>query len=300
MMAHVNERPRPPSELRGDLPPELQELILDAMAKEPGARPSSCEEFVQRLDRALGGEPSRARAATSSVVPQVLRSATDGEMVLVPAGPFLMGKQKRAVQMDAFYIDRAPVTNREFARFLQVTGYRPTDPAATRFVPQLLSRRLEKRDENHPVVYVSWFDARAYASWVGKRLPSEAEWEKAARGTDGRKYPWGRAEPSKLRANFGNQGGGTVAVASLPDGASPYGVLDLAGNVWEWCEDYDDPEFYQDGPSNNPINHQRGERRVMRGGSYLFGASALRTYARTSFEPYYRFASGGFRCARSI
>ena len=90
-----------------------------------------------------------------------------------------------------------------------------------------------------------------------------------------------------------------MPIGSYPEGASPYGVLDLAGNVWEWCEDFDDPLFYEDGPPNNPRNEHPGERLVMRGGSYMFGAHALRTYTRTSFEPHYRFAGRGFRCARS-
>jgi formylglycine-generating enzyme required for sulfatase activity len=299
MMAHVNASPRPPSELRGELPPALERLILRALAKEPQKRPESCQAFLELFDRALPGPALASSPEKGSDLPPTVRGADGSEMLLVPAGPFLMGRKKRSVHLDAFYIDRTPITNREFATFLEVTGYRPSDPASGRFVPQLRGGKLGKREAAHPVVYVSWFDARAYALWVGKRLPSEAEWEKAARGVDGRKYPWGRAQPSQKRANYGNKDGSTAAVGSHPEGASPYGVLDLAGNVWEWCEDFDDPNFYEDGPLNNPKNEQPGERLVMRGGSYMFGPHALRTTARTSFEPYYRFGGGGFRCARS-
>jgi len=298
MMAHVNEIPVPPSRLRPEVPPELERLILDALAKDPAARPRSCDIFRERLESALAARATTSVRLAVSEHPKVVRAA-GGEMVLIPAGSFRMGRQKRSVHLDAFYLDRMPVTNREFATFLEVTGYRPTDEDSGRFVPHVLNGKLSKRYENHPVVYVSWFDARSYAAWAGKRLPSEAEWEKAARGSDGRKYPWGRQEPSGRRANYGNKDGGTMPIGSYPEGASPYGVLDLAGNVWEWCEDFDDPLFYEDGPPNNPRNEHPGERLVMRGGSYMFGAHALRTYARTSFEPHYRFAGGGFRCARS-
>lgn len=296
MMAHALEQPVPPSRLRSELPSELERLILDALAKDPTQRPPSCDVFRDRLLAAL---PGNAVSSPITEYPNVVRAGAAGEMVLIPAGPFRMGKSRRLVHLDAVYIDRTPVTNREFATFVEVTGYRPTDEDSARFVPHLLGGKLSKRLENHPVVYVSWLDARAYAAWAGKRLPSEAEWEKAARGTDGRKYPWGRTQPSPHYANYGNMHGGTVPTGSYPDGASPYGVLDLAGNVWEWSEDFDDPAFYEDGPPNNPRNEHPGQRLVMRGGSYLFAAHALRTYARTSFEPHYRFAGGGFRCARS-
>ena len=298
MMAHVNEQPVPPSRLRPDLPNELERLILDALAKDPADRPPSCAAFNQRLAAAL---PSHAAPITISDFPKsVMRAGAASEMVLIAEGAFGMGQKRRTVHLDAFYLDRSPVTNRQFALFLEITGYRPTDEDAARFVPQLVAGKLSKREQDHPVAYVSWVDARAFAAWAGKRLPSEAEWEKAARGTDGRKYPWGRAQPSPLRANYGNHAGGTLPIGSCPDGASPYGVLDLAGNVWEWCEDFDDPAFYEDGPPNNPRNQSTGQRMVMRGGSYLFGPDALRTYSRTSFEPHYRFAGGGFRCARSV
>jgi serine/threonine-protein kinase len=212
-----------------------------------------------------------------------------------------MGKAKRRVYLDAFYIDKTPVSNREFAKFVEVTGYRPTDSSAARFLSHMPARKPRKGQETHPVVYVSWSDAREYASWAGKRLPTEAEWEKAARGVDGRKYPWGRSEPDAKKAHYGNKDGGTMPVGSFPQGASPYGALDMAGNVWEWCEDYDDPAFYENGPPNNPRNAQSGSKAllVMRGGSYMYSPRALRTYARISFEAHYRFAAGGFRCARS-
>jgi serine/threonine-protein kinase len=268
MMSHVHDKPRPPSELRADVPPALEALILDALAKDPAARPATCAIFRARLDEALAAFAIEPARPTSSL-PPVLRGKDTADMILVPAGPFPMGRDRRVVHLDAFYIDRTPVTNREFVTFVEITGYRPTDEHAYRFLQHLRGGKVPPGLEQHPVVNVSWDDARAYASWAGKRLPSEAEWEKAARGTDGRKYPWGRSEPTPSRANYGTLRGGTTAVGSYPEGASPYGVLDLAGNVWEWCEDVDEPSFYADGPKHNPRNLRRGEEKaqlVMRGG----------------------------------
>jgi serine/threonine-protein kinase len=300
MMSHVHDVPRPPIEKRADLPPELSRLILDALSKDPAQRPPTCAAFRARLDEALAAfapEPPEDRAP----LPATLRGKDVGDMVLVPAGAFAMGPDRRAVQLDAFYVDRTPVTNREFAAFVDVTGYRPTDVDAARFLHHFRAGKAPTGLDEHPVVYVSWDDARAYATWAGKRLPSEAEWEKAARGADGRKYPWGRAEPGPTRANYGKLRGGTTPVGAYPEGASPYGLVDLAGNVWEWCEDYDDPAFYADGPPQNPRNLKAPARPqlVMRGGSWLYGPRALRTFWRTSYEARYRFAGGGFRCARS-
>jgi serine/threonine-protein kinase len=302
MMAHVNQAPRPPSERRPDLPPDLERLILDALAKDPAARPASCREFHERLERALAPVPRSRPPEQADALPPLLRDQAGSEMVLVPAGTFQMGPNKRSVYLDAFYLDATPVTNRQFMTFVEVTGYRPEDEGAARFLSHLGTRKIPKGKENHPVVYVSWDDAHAYSSWAGKRLPTEAEWEKAARGTDGRKYPWGRTEPTPRHANHGQAQRDTAPVGSFPDGASPYGILDLAGNVWEWCDDHDDPAFYLDGPPNNPKNARGTESSglVMRGGSYVYGERSLRTYSRTSFAAHYRFGDGGFRCARSV
>jgi len=302
MMAHVQQAPQPPRELRPDLPPELEQLILDALAKDPAHRPASCELFRQRLELALRQIPKGPSRAQAAGLPAVVKGEAGVEMILVPAGSFQMGRERRAVYLDAFYMDATPVTNKDFATFLEITGYRPTDEGSGRFVSHLRAGKIPKGKENHPVVFVSFRDASAYAAWAGKRLPTEAEWEKAARGTDGRKYPWGRLEPSAVTANYGKMHGDTVSVGSLPDGASPYGILDLAGNVWEWCADYDDPTFYSDGPPSNPRNTRGGKkaRLVMRGGSYMYGPGSLRTYSRTSFEAHYRFGDGGFRCVRSV
>jgi serine/threonine protein kinase len=299
MMAHVNQPPRPPRELRPDLPVAFESLILDALAKDPAARPASCEVFLERLDAALVDVVTTPPPARVSSLPPVLRDSRGEEMVLVPAGSFQMGPERRDVYLDAFYLDRNPVTNLEFQSFVEVTGYRPAQ--TDRFLSQLRFGKIPPGHESHPVTYVSWEDARAYAHWAGKRLPTEAEWEKAARGTDGRKYPWGRVEPEARHANYGKAKPGPVPVGSYPRGASPYGILDLAGNVWEWCEDFDDPSFYRAGPLRNPKNTRPGDKAllVMRGGSWMYSARSLRTYARTSFEAHYRFAEGGFRCAKT-
>jgi serine/threonine-protein kinase len=298
MMANATQIPDAPSRFRADLPPELDRLVLDALAKRPEDRPQSCATFRGRLDAAVPPRPRRPTTPAPEQ-PAVLDGGGGTELVLVPAGPFRMGPNRREVDLDAFYIDRTPVTNAQFRRFVEVTGFQPEDGSA-RFVLHWRGGRVPAGLEDHPVVNVSFVDAQAYAIWAGKRLPTEAEWEKAARGTDGRKYPWGNAEPGPEHANFGGKRRGTTAVGAHPRGASPYGLLDLAGNVWEWCQDVDDPEFYLEGPAVNPVSPRRSARatHVMRGGSWMYGPQALRTTSRTSFEAHYRFAVGGFRCAR--
>lgn len=302
MMAHVASAPRPPSKLRPDIPPALEQLILDALAKPPDRRPPSCAAFRERLFEAIPSAPEsiELEQASSAPLPATLRDTGGHEMVLVPAGRFAMGASRREIHIDAVYIDRTPVTNAQFAVFLEATQYKPTDADAKRFLAHWRNGKPPRGEDRHPVVYVSWFDARAYAIWAGQRLPTEAEW--AAGGTDGRRYPWGRAEPKASHANFGRSRDGTTPVGTFPEGASSYGILDLAGNVWEWCEDAYDEDFYENGPSMNPrlVSSSRNENgHVMRGGSFMYDSRALRTYARMGFDPHYRFAEGGFRCAKT-
>lgn len=297
MMAHIRAEPPALSSLRDDVPPALERLVRDALAKKPSERPASSAEFRERL---LAAIPEPASDEGEETLPRVVHEA-DGDLLLIPAGAFAMGPERRSVYLRSFYVDRFPVTNAQFATFLRSTGYRPD--VGAEFVSHFRDGAPPRAREAHPVTQVSWFDARAYAVWAGKRLPTEAEWEKSARGEDGRRYPWGKADPDASRANYGRQRGATMAVGSCPAGASPYGVEDLAGNVWEWCEDVDSPEFFLHGPSHDPCNRPRSGRaregrRVVRGGSFLYDARSIRTYSRSSFEPGAYSAGIGFRCVK--
>jgi eukaryotic-like serine/threonine-protein kinase len=247
---------------------------------------------------------SSASADSSAGSEQV--SSIDGKvMVEVPAGEFLMGSVKgdseaaadeypqRRVYLDAFWIDKTEVTVGEYRKFCQTTGR--SMPEAPEFGGQEDSSLVQ---ENNPIVYVSWEDASAYAAWANKRLPTEAEWEKAARGTDGRKYPWGNTWDSE-RCNFISIDDGfryASPVGSFPSGASPYGCLDMAGNVAEWCEDWYGETYYATGPSRNPTGPSSGQQRVLRGGDFLripeVGRCASRYHAGPGVVAFFY----GFRC----
>lgn len=301
MMAHVQQPPEAPSTHRPDIPPELDALILEVLAKDPAARPQSCAALRDRFAAALSPY-ARPREPAELARPADIDSR---ELLVVLGGGFSMGPNRREVFCDPFYIARHPVTNRQFQTFVDVTGYSPNDKEAKRFLAHWNGPRCPEALLDHPVVFVSWFDARAYCRWAGRRLPSEAEWEKAARGTDGRKFPWGRDEPTPEHANFGrtpnslSPSDATTRIGAHPLGAAACGAEDMAGNVGEWCEDVDEASFYLSGPARNPRNTvlRGGDRRVVRGGSFLFDTRSLRTYARTAHPPTYRLADVGFRCA---
>jgi hypothetical protein len=196
------------------------------------------------------------------------------EMILIPAGEFLYGDEKEMRELPEFWIDKTPVTNAEYARFVAETGHR---------VPAHWEAKSPPEDiADHPVVNVSWHDAAAYAEWAGKRLPTEEEWEKAARGTDGQKYPWGDEEPTSDLCNFGGVEGGTTPVGKYsPQGDSPYGCADMAGNVWQWTA-----SDYALGP------------KVLRGGSWFDVPDGLRSAFRGRDRLDDRSDNYGFRCAR--
>jgi formylglycine-generating enzyme required for sulfatase activity len=245
----------------------------------------SCRSTVPALP--VAGKPA------GQPVPTGMSADKDPEtMVLIPAGSFLMGSEEgeaderplHTVYLDAFYIDSAEVTCARYARFLAETGH-PPHP--------LWNPEYDRPED--PVVGVSWYDAAAFARWAGKRLPTEAEWEKAARGgVDGRKYPWGD-EIDKTKANFASFG--ITPVKSFePYG---YGLYDMAGNVGEWCEDWYGDTYYSMSAGENPRGPQRGERKVVRGGAWYNEETGLRIANRYKNAPDAGNFNTGFRCVQS-
>lgn len=248
------------------------------------------------------------------------------QQVYAPSGEFQMGspeslagagideKPLHTVYLDAFWIDQTEVTNRMFGKFIEQTGYRTdAEKRGSGFVinpengswvevsgadwrhPRGLKSSIKGLDFN-PVIQVSWSDAQAYCKWAGKRLPSEAEWEKAARGTNRATYPWGEKIDCQ-HANYSLCGNGEPKrVGSYPAGASIYGALDMAGNVHEWVADHYAEDFYYNSPAENPIGPASGVGRVIRGGAWDSTATGLRSAARKRVSYGYWFDDTGFRC----
>ena len=227
----------------------------------------------------------------------------DRSMVLVPAGEFRMGSfggdpdelPVHKVYLGAFFMDKYQVTVSQYVRFLEAT---PHDS------PPEWTLMNKPTNQSRPVANVDWVDADAYCKWAGKRLPTEAEWEKAARGTDGRVYPWGNEPPTRFHANSGKEvwsnHSALSPVGTFEEGKSPYGIYDMAGNVWEWVSDWYDPEYYQTSPPQNPSGPRRGSHKVVRGGSWgSNGITDLRSSDREIHVPSFRGFGTGFRCAQT-
>lgn len=223
----------------------------------------------------------------------------------VPAGEFWMGvdglqglddeRPRHSVWLDAYEMDVYEVTTARYAAFLTETNRRP---------PLFWETVDPSQHGDRPVIGVDWYDADAYCRWRGQRLPTEAEWEKAARGTDERRYPWGNRVPTAELANFALGARFSYSQTLMPvghyeKGKSPYGVYDLAGNVWEWVQDWYAGDYYERSPERNPTGPETGQFKVLRGGSWSELPKYLLTYGRFKLPPGTRNSYTGFRCARS-
>jgi len=191
------------------------------------------------------------------------------------------------VQLDSYWMYRHEVTVAQYRKFCQATGTSMPDAPPWGF------------QDTHPIVNVSWNDAQAYCDWAGVALPTEAQWEGAARGTDGRKWPWGIKWDAEKCNAYLNGPKTTTPVGAYPSGASPYGCLDMAGNVWEWCADWYDANYYKNAPQRNPSGSGTGQYRVLRGGSCYDNSDVARCAYRLRNNPDFVFSDLGFRCART-
>lgn len=283
---------------------ELQERLIEDQKKLASIQ-KQIEEKKRKIEREKKKvEEARARSFNESY--QQGREITgkgETQMILVPTGEFTMGSNAygrdneaptHRVYLDSFYMDKYEVTIFQYAKFLDAEQREPL---------MWWNEVSPRSDGDRPVIGVNWYDADAYCRWAGKRLPTEAEWEKAARGTDGRNYPWGNEEPTNRHANFGKccdwKGYETLTeVGSFEQGKGPYGTYDMAGNVWEWVSDWYDENYYKGSPDRNPTGPSKGSKKVLRGGSWGDGALVLRDTLRNGGNPTSRNTDVGFRCAR--
>lgn len=324
MTRHIMDAPELPKSWPSDVPAGLAACLQRALAKQPAARYPDLPAFVQALrglsvpaiippiktfpaqssaeklaetGRFLRSEPTRQ--LDMILVPGVMM-----EFVRVPAGEFLMGSAsekgwpanpdevpQHTIYLDEYLIGKYPVTNRQFDAYVK---------------DQKINWSMPRGKEDHPLVNVSWLYAHSFCEWVSRvtsmpvRLPSEAQWEKAARGTDGRIHPWGFYESMNHKRASYERSSTTPVGKYSPLGDSPYGCCDMLGNVWEWCSDWYEAEYYKKSPAKNPAGPALGQYRVMRGGSWADYASTLRCARRVCTQPANSGAQIGFRCVRVI
>lgn len=230
----------------------------------------------------------------------------------VPAGEFIMGaaitdthaifseQPQHSVYLEAFWIDQTVVDDQQYARCVSAGACSTPGPRPKAFAHG--DYYADPKYANYPVTEVSWSQANDYCAWAGRRLPTDAEWEKAARGTDGRLYPWGNDAPTPKLADYSptlDAKADTTPVGLYPQGASPYGALDMSGNVWQWVADWFDPTYYTKAPARNPTGPATGIDRTIRGSAFLDEASNLRVTPRNQGDPGLQSAGLGFRCAAS-
>lgn len=256
-----------------------------------------------------------AAAQSLQVAIAPLKGKDRAPMVEISAGSFPMGVPpgdrdggrdeypRHEVFLDPFLIDQFEVTNGRYIEFVKSTGHRapqnPINPTRNLWQGDTITESLAER----PVINVDWFDANAYCQWAGKRLPTEAEWEKAAKGTSDRRFPWGNVEPTTKHLNYNQRWIGEktlMPVGSYEAGKSPYGVYDVVGNVWEWVNDWYDARYYEKSPSKNPTGPQEGTKKVIRGAGWQNETPTVRIFTRVDSDPTMRNESTGFRCAADV
>ncbi len=276
------------SEVATSAPPEPTRVALATVTLAP--RPTATNAPPLLTPTAAFGAPT----ASADGVP----------MVFIPAGSFQMGSGEgdlderpvHSVTLSAYSIDQTEVTNGRYAA-CEAAGACPKSSSYDSVTRP--SYHTEAEFANYPVVHVNWNDAAAYCAWAGKRLPTEAEWEYAAKGADGRRYPWGDTAANTGLLNYDFKVGDTTEAGHYPDGASPFNVLDMAGNVYEWVADWYGNRYYTDSPAENPAGPSTGVYRILRGGSWNVNSYAARSADRFRLTPDSSFAHIGFRCAQS-
>jgi iron(II)-dependent oxidoreductase len=275
------------------------ELALHPLSPSCSSSSSTCPFIQSALTPSALAQPGGVNPGDPAALKVRRRGKDRSEMVFIEAGEFTMGRDRgdpaegpaHRVYLRGYWIDRYEVTNAQYLMFMEET-HRP--PPSCWNTPKL-------NELDQPVVGVSWEDAAAYAKWAGKRLPTEAEWEKAARGGGKESayhlYPWGNAWDER-RVNSREAGRDrTLSVSSLPEGASPYGLLHMAGNAAEWVADWYDPDYYSRSPERDPRGPEQGIWKVVRGGGWWCRSEQCQVTHRRKELPTARTSSIGFRCA---
>jgi len=282
-------------------------LFITACQATPTDAPQPSETAIpQATATDIATDIPISSTPTATASPENIKiSTTDGmTQLLVPAGTLTMGGMDvyresdelpvHEVKLNAFWVDQVEVTNGMYNLCVQAGSCRPP-------VKINSDNRLEyfgnPEFQDYPVVNVAWYDANAYCLWAGRSLPTEAQWEYAARGSDKRNFPWGDEPPNQYNSNSINLVGDTSRVGSYPEGASPFGALDMAGNVWEWCADWFDENEYKNRktPIKDPAGPEKGSLRVLRGGSFNFSYYDARSAGRFWDYPGSISKNGGFR-----
>jgi len=291
------------------MPPAPTQTLAITETPIPTEMPTNTLAPTFTLTRALGIGSTRTRPADGMT------------MVYVPEGTFTMGdtvdqamgecqkfrndcqqswftdeQPPHDVSMDGYWIDKTEVTNVMYAKCLGAGACQAPSSIKSHTFSSYYGN---PQYDHYPAIYVSWADASNYCTWAGVRLPTEAEWEKAARGTDGRIYPWGNDSPSKSLLNYNSNVGDTTATGNSLPGASPFGAVDMAGNVWEWVNDWFGETYYSQSPQSNPQGPSSGISRVLRGGSWVNDERKVRSAYRVGVNPAEGNGYVGFRCAQS-